>query len=163
MDAVKLGGRRDARSERISALGERLTRYGLVLVIVWFGLMKFTRYEADGILPLVANSPLLGWMYRYLGVRGLSDALGVVELLAATLLALRPLSSRAAVVGGGMAVVMFLITLSFLATTPNAWEPSLGGFPVPGPTAGFLLKDVVLLAASVWLVGEALRTDRPAS
>jgi reactive chlorine resistance protein C len=30
----------------ITALGHRVLRYGLVLVIGWIGLMKFTGYEA---------------------------------------------------------------------------------------------------------------------
>jgi uncharacterized protein DUF417 len=55
-------------------------RYGLVLVIGWVGLMKFTGYEAKGIEPLVAHSQFMGWMYRFLSVQTFSDALGVVEV-----------------------------------------------------------------------------------
>ncbi|MBX9604497.1 MAG: DUF417 family protein, partial [Bryobacteraceae bacterium] len=40
--------------------GAHILRYGLVLVILWIGLMKFTAYEASGIQPLVASSPLMG-------------------------------------------------------------------------------------------------------
>src|SRR5258708_12345680 len=64
----------------IAVLGSRVLRYGLVLVVGWISLMKFTGYEANGIQPLVAHSPLMGWMYHFLSVRQFSDRLGVLEL-----------------------------------------------------------------------------------
>jgi uncharacterized membrane protein YkgB len=58
--------------------------------------------------------------------------------------------------GSAVAVLMFLTTLSFLFSTPG-WEPSLGGFPaLSGAVGQFLLKDVVLLGAAIWSLGEAL-------
>ena len=67
-------------AERLSDLGPLVSRYGLVLVIFWIGAMKFTSCEANGIRPLVANSPLMGWLYGLLSVQGFSDLLGVVEI-----------------------------------------------------------------------------------
>jgi uncharacterized membrane protein YkgB len=140
----------------IAALGSRVLRYGLVLVVGWIGLMKFTGYEANGIQPLVAHSPLMGWMYHFLSVRQFSDGLGVVEVAIALLIALRPWSPKASAVGSVLAVVMFLTTLSFLFSTPG-WEPSLGGFPALSAMPGqFLLKDLVLLGAAIWLLGDCL-------
>ena len=76
------------------------------------------------------------------------------------MIAVRPLSARVAAVGSAMAVMMFLTTLSFLFSTPG-WEPSLGGFPALSVVPGqFLLKDVVLLGAAVWSLGEALDAAR---
>jgi uncharacterized membrane protein YkgB len=119
-------------------------------------MMKFTEYEAKGIQPLVANSPLMGWMYHFLSVRQFSDGLGVVEVGTAILIALRAFSPKTCAIGNVVAVLMFLTTLSFLLLTPG-WEPSLGGFPaLSGPVGQFLLKDVVLLGATVWSLGEAL-------
>ena len=130
----------DKLSSRVEALGRQLARYGLVLVVGWIGLMKFTGYEAEGIRPFVANSPLMSWVYGLMSVQGFSAVLGVVEVAIALLIAARPLSPRAAVVGGALAVGMFLTTLSFLITTPGVWEPSLGGFPalsaLPGVGCG---------------------------
>jgi reactive chlorine resistance protein C len=153
-------GRSAARTEEIissiTALGHRVLRYGLALVIGWIGMMKFTGYEANGIQPLVAHSPLMGWMYHFLSVRQFSDGLGVVEVAIALLIALRPWSRKASAVGSALAVVMFLTTLSFLFSTPG-WEPSLGGFPSLSAMPGqFLLKDLVLLGAAIWSLGEAL-------
>src|ERR1700741_3249632 len=51
---------------RIRATGALVLRHGLVLVIGWIGLMKFTGYEAKGIEPLVAHSPFMSWMYTSL-------------------------------------------------------------------------------------------------
>jgi uncharacterized membrane protein YkgB len=125
-------------------------RYGLVVVVGWIGAMKFTTYEATGIEPFIANSPLMAWFYQLLSVQGASNLLGVVELAIAALLALRPLSPRAALVGGALAAVMFLTTLTFIFSTPG-WEPTLGGFPALSAVPGqFLLKDVVLLGAALF-------------
>ena len=145
-----------ARAAFSTQLGLHIVRYGLVVVIAWIGAMKFTAYEASGIEPMVRNSPLLGWTYALLSVRGFSNVLGVVEIAIAALIALRPLSPKLAAVGSAAAVAMFVTTLTFLFSTPG-WEPSLGGFPslavVPGQ---FLLKDLVLLGGSMWSLGEAL-------
>ncbi len=164
---VVLGGKRETAGamtashttigERIAALGELLIQYGLVLVLGWIGAMKFTAYEAAGIQPLVANSPLLSWAYQVLSVRAVSNVLGVTEVAVAVMIALRPLSARVAALGSGIAVMMFLTTLSFLLSTPG-WEPSLGGFPALSVVPGqFVLKDVVLLGVAVWLLGETLK------
>ena len=76
----------------------------------------------------------------------------------ALLIAERPFSPRACVLGSALAVVMFLTTLSFLVTTPGVWEPSLGGFPALAALPGqFLIKDVALLGISLWSLGEAWR------
>jgi uncharacterized membrane protein YkgB len=147
-------------SASLEATGQAIVRYGLVLVVAWIGAMKFTAYEAAGIQPLVANSPLMGWMYRFLSIQAFSNLLGTVEIAIAVMIALRPLSAKVAAVGSGMAVMMFLTTLSFLFSTPG-WEPSLGGFPALSVVPGqFLVKDVVLLGAAGWSVGESLGAAR---
>jgi uncharacterized membrane protein YkgB len=136
--------------------GLDLVRYGLAVVVLWIGAMKFTAYEAAGIQPLVANSPLLGWVYGVLDVQAFSNALGLVEIAIGLAIALRPVSAALAAIGSAAAAGMFLTTLSFLFSTPG-WEPSLGGFPALAVVPGqFLLKDVVLLGAAVWSLGEAL-------
>jgi uncharacterized membrane protein YkgB len=144
----------------ITIVGHPVLRYGLALVIGWIGMMKFTGYEAEGIRPLVAHSPLMGWSYHLLTVRQLSTGLGVVEVGIAILIALRPWSPTGAAIGSALAVPMFLTTLSFLFSTPG-WEPSLGGFPaLSGAVGQFLIKDVVLLGAATWSLGEALAARR---
>jgi uncharacterized membrane protein YkgB len=143
-------------SSRTEAMGRELARYGLVVVIAWIGLMKFTAYEAEGIRLYVSNSPLMSWVYEIMSVRGFSALLGVVEVGVAVLVAARPLSPRASAAGSALAVGMFLTTLSFLATTPGVWEPSAGGFPaLSGKPGQFLLKDLALLGIALWSFGES--------
>jgi uncharacterized membrane protein YkgB len=142
----------------VEALGRHTARYGLVLVLLWIGGMKFTAYEAEGISGFVSNSPLMSWAYSVFSVRSFSAVLGVTELAIALLIASRPLSARAAVVGSGLAVGMFLTTLSFMLSTPGVWEASAGGFPALSAVPGqFLAKDFVLFGAAVRLFGEDWR------
>jgi len=148
-------------SSRVEAVGRALARYGLVVVVGWIGLMKFTAYEAEGIRPFVANSPLMSWVYGFMSVRDFSAVLGVVEVAIALLIAARRFSPRASALGSALAVGMFLTTLSFLVTTPGVWEPSLGGFPALSAIPGqFLIKDLALLGIALWSLGEAWEASR---
>ncbi len=144
---------------RLAALdhaGALAARYGLVVVIAWIGALKFTAFEADGIMGLVAHSPLLSWVYDIMSVRTFSAALGVVELSAAALIAVKPWWPKLSAVGSVIAVGLFVTTLSFLVTTPGVLEAS-AGFAVLSSTGQFLIKDVALLGISVWTLTDALR------
>src|SRR5215468_2698316 len=90
-------------SSRVEAAGRELARYGLVIVVGWIGLMKFTAYEAEGIRLYVANSPLMSWVYCFMSHRGFSAVLGVVEVAVAVLIAARPYSPRACILGSALA------------------------------------------------------------
>jgi uncharacterized membrane protein YkgB len=148
------------QSSAVQVAAAYLLRYGLVLVIAWIGLMKFTAYEAAGIQPLVANSPLMSWVYAIFSERVFSALLGVVEVAIAAMIALRPVSAKVSALGSGLAAVMFLTTLTFILSTPG-WEASLGGFPALSVVPGqFVIKDIVLLAAALWSLGEALPEAR---
>ena len=136
-------------------LGEFLIRYGLVLVLGWIGAMKFTAYEAAGIKTLVETSPLMSWMYTVFSLQTTSNIIGVAEVAAATLIAIRPLSVKLSAVGSVLAVFTFLATLTFLFSLPG-WEKSLGGFPALSGSGGFLLKDTVLLGAALFTLGDSL-------
>jgi reactive chlorine resistance protein C len=148
---------RIAIGRMLEIIGMLLMRYGLVLILFWIGLMKFTSYEANAIKPLVEHSPFMGWMYHVMSVQAVSNVIGVIEVATAVLIALYSWSAIAAVVGSAMAVITFLLTLSFLFSTPG-WEPTLGGFPALSVAPGqFLLKDLLLLGAAFWSLGDSLR------
>ena len=143
---------------RLMAAGNAVLRYGLAAILLYYGAFKFHPVEAQAIRPLVAESPLMGWLYGVLSVQGVSNLIGLTEIAVALLLLARPWSARAGVIGGTGAAVIFVTTLSFLFTTPGVWERVPGWpLPVPGAGGGFLVKDLFLLGAALWIAGESLR------
>lgn len=140
----------------LTRIGGAIARYGLALVIGWIGVLKFTGYEAQGIQPLVANSPLMSWLYNFFSVATFSSLLGVVEVTAAALLAVKPWLPKVSAVGSVVSVGLFSATISFLFTTPGAMNEAEGGFPWLSMTGQFLIKDVVLLGVAAWTLGDAL-------
>lgn len=139
-------------------LGIHVSRYGLVVTLLLIGVLKFTPGEAQGIQPLVANSTLMAWLYRIFSVQGVSNLIGVTEIVVALLLALRPFSRRLSFLGSIGAIITFSLTVSFLFSTPGALRFS-HGFPVLGDAGQFLIKDIVLLGASIWTAAEARKED----
>jgi reactive chlorine resistance protein C len=137
-------------AELLGTTGLGLLRYGLVFLLVLWGAFKFFEFEARGIQGLVEHSPLLAWLYPLLGLRATSAVIGVFEIIAAALIALRPWSARYSAAGSLMASATFVVTLSFLFTTPGALSPM-------HPANGFLLKDLLLLGAALFTAAEALR------
>ncbi|MFZ3330922.1 MAG: DUF417 family protein [Candidatus Acidiferrales bacterium] len=147
---------RSARAQlKLEAWGVSISRYGLVVVLLLIGFLKFTRSEAVGIQPLVAHSPFLSWLYSVLSVQGVSNLIGAIEIAIAILLALRPVSAKASFIGSLGSIVTFLLTTSFLFSTPGAVQLN-HGLPVLGDAGQFLIKDLVLLGASFWTASEAL-------
>ncbi len=148
------------RALDLQRAGGTALRWALVLIFLWFGCLKFTAYEAKGIAPLVMNSPLLAWAYSALGEQGISMAIGVIEIAIGVLIALRSVSPRWSGIGSVGSAITYLITLSFLLSTPGVWQEGYG-FPfLSGMVGQFLIKDVVLLAASLWTAGEAFAAAR---
>ncbi len=141
-------------------VGANIIRYGLVIILLWVGALKFTAYEAEGIQGFVANSPLMSWMLSILTVQGVSMLIGTVEIVLGLLIATRPFAPQVSAIGSLGVIVMSLVTLTFVFTTPGVWQPGYG-FPFPSPMPGqFLAKDILLLGAAVWTAGEALRAAR---
>ena len=143
----------------VAAVGRHLVRYALVVVIAWIGALKYGTYEAAAIQPLIAHSPIFSWLYSILSVRTFAAILGSLEILAALLIAIRPVAPRISVIGSAMGILLFLSTLSFLFTTPGVTAAS--GFPVLSVLPGqFLLKDLVLIGAALWTLGDSLGAAR---
>ena len=152
---------RSPRSDRLQSgldrAGGALLRYSLVLILAWIGALKFTEFEARGIEPLVASSPFMSWVYDVFSVTTFSALLGVLEIAAAALIAVKPWWPTFSMAGSVVAVGLFTATLSFLITTPGVFEASAGGFPVLSSTGQFLIKDVALLGISVWTLADSYR------
>jgi uncharacterized membrane protein YkgB len=151
------------KTSTIDTIASVLGRYGLVVVIGWIGALKFAHYEAHQIQPLVANSPFMGWLYHVFPVYPVSALLGVFEVSAAVLLAVKPVAPKPSIVGSVMAIVLFLGTTSFLFTTPGLGEPAGGGFPAITLLGEFLLKDIPLLGLSFWTLADSIRAAQQRS
>jgi uncharacterized membrane protein YkgB len=169
----------------LDALGRKAVRLGIVVVFLWIGGLKFFPYEADGIVPFVANSPFMSFFYsqpsqykQYVNKEGervvanrawheanntygFSRGLGVFLVTVAVLVALHQLAPLASMVGSGLILFMTLGTLSFLVTTPESWVPPLGdahsGFPYLSGRGRLVIKDLVILGGALMTMSESAR------
>jgi uncharacterized membrane protein YkgB len=143
-------------SARLENIGHLIIRYGVVIILAWIGALKYTDYEDKGIEGLLVNSPLMSWAYHLMGLKTLCAVIGTSEIIIALLLAARYLAPKASIVGGIGAICMFVTTLSFMFTTPGTLMPQ--GFPyLSGDVGEFLIKDIVLLGAALWMTGDSIR------
>jgi uncharacterized membrane protein YkgB len=158
-DAPLVSATRTNLSTPFTTAGQIVSRYGLVVVLAWIGFGKYAKMEAR---VLIEHSPLMSWIYDFLSVHAVAATLGTTEIIAAVLIALRPVWPCVSAVGSAMAVLLFLGTLSFLFTTSGLVVAHYAGLPVLGSQPGqFLLKDLVLIGVALWTLGDALgaRTD----
>jgi uncharacterized membrane protein YkgB len=132
-------------------LDSRLVRGSMVLIFLLFGYQKWFEYEAQGLIPFISNGPLTFWMYPVFGIRGASWFLGVSEWLTAALLIWGFWNPRAGVLGAILSVGTFLTTLTIIPFMPDGWDEA-AGFPAMKGNVAFLMKDVVLLAVSAYLL-----------
>lgn len=181
-DAVRSLMERAARMERA---GFFLTRVGLVLVLVWIGGLKVAKYEADGIVPFVANSPLMSFFYADPGGyrahmnpegalvpehRAWHEAnhtypfalgLGAVIVLFGLMIAAHRWRPDVAAAGSLLVTLMSLVTLSFLITTPETWVPALGdadhGFPYLSGRGRLVVKDAIMLGAGLVTMADSAK------
>lgn len=137
-------------------LGYSASVLGVAIVLLWIGIFKFTPTEAKAIEGLVKNSFLMSWLYNVTSVRGVSNIIGGIEIIAAVCLLLSFFWKKAGVLGGILAVITFLATLSFLFTTPGVFK-TVNGVPV---TEFFILKDVMALGISLMVLGKSISQER---
>lgn len=153
-------GALDPWGRRLEGSGAFLLRYGLVVILLWVGALKFTVYEAEAIQAFVENSPLLSWLYDIFSVRTFSRLLGAFEIALGLMIATRPFAPKVSAAGSLGALILFVVTLTFVFSTPGGWQPGYG-IPYLSPDPGqFLAKDVALAAIAIWTAGEALRAGR---
>jgi uncharacterized membrane protein YkgB len=132
----------------------------MVIIFLFFGYQKWFEYEAKFLIPFISNGPLLSWMYPVFGVRGTSWFLGAWEWLICGLLFLGFWNKQLGIFGALGSCITYITTISIIPFLPDAWEASAGGFPAMGASLTFLMKDVALLAASVYLLKQdALRVS----
>jgi uncharacterized membrane protein YkgB len=138
-------------------LDYHLVRASMVLIFLLFGYQKWFDYEAQGLIPFISNGPLISWMYPLFGIRGASWFLGISEWLTAALLFAGFWNKPAGVVGAVISCATFVTTVTIIPFMPDGWAASAGGFPAMTGNVPFLMKDVVLLAVSVYLLKQDAR------
>lgn len=145
--------------------------------MAWIGGLKVFPYEADGIVPFVANSPVMSFFYSkpapeyksFMNKEGelseknrkwhtenntyiFSYALGVVIVTIGMLVLFGTFSPKIGAVGDLLTLIMSIVTLSFLITTPENWVPDLGdseyGFPYLSGRGRLVVKDFIMMAAA---------------
>jgi uncharacterized membrane protein YkgB len=127
-------------------------RWSMVGIFIWFGMQKFTPYAAEAIAPLIKNSPFMRWLGVF-GERGEAKIIGTIELTTAAILIIGSVIPIASALGAAMACATFLLTTSFVFTTPGITQKSATGFPIISTLLEqFLLKDIALLAACFTLL-----------
>jgi uncharacterized membrane protein YkgB len=133
-------------------LDYRLLRTSMVVIYFFFGYQKWFDYEAQGLVPFFTHGPLIFWMYHVFGIKGSSYFLGVSEWLFGALLFAGFWNKKLGVLGALGSVATFIATITIIPFMPDGWAPSAGGFPAMVGNVAFLMKDVVLLAVSIYLL-----------
>jgi uncharacterized membrane protein YkgB len=149
-------------------LDYHLVRASMVIIFLFFGYQKWFEYEAQTLIPYISNGPLIFWMYPVFGIRGASWFLGVSEWLFGALLFLGFWNKKLGILGALGSCFSFIATVTIIPFMPNGWAASAGGFPAMTGNIPFLMKDVVLLAVSFYLLKQdvlrvSLAAARPVS
>ncbi len=168
-------------------LGINLIRVAILIIFVWIGGLKFWNYEAEGIVPFVANSPFMSFFYsndapEYMDYKlregefdeakrqwhrenntyGFSYGLGILIVSIGILTFLGIFWPKAGLVGATLAIIMTIGTLSFLITTPEVWVPNLGsgeyGFPLLSGAGRLVIKDTAILAGAVVVLADSAKS-----
>lgn len=144
-------------------LDNHLVRTSMVITYFFFGYQKWFDYEAKGLVPFFTHGPLIFWMYPVFGMKGSTYLLGVSEWLFGALLLAGFWNKKLGILGALGSIVTFLCTVTIIPFMPDGWEPSAGGFPAMVGNVAFLMKDVVLLAVSFYLLKQDLARVSPAA
>ncbi len=168
-------------------LGINLIRLAIMIIFVWIGGLKFWNYEAEGIVPFVANSPFMNFFYskeapEYKDYRlregefnetkyqwhvenntyTFSRGLGILIMTIGILTFLGIFFPKLGFIGAGLAIIMTIGTLSFLVTTPEVWVPNLGsgehGFPLLTGAGRLVIKDTAILAGAIVALSDNAKT-----
>ncbi len=173
-------------ASRFDGVGIVVTRIAIIVVLVWIGSLKACRYEDEGIVPFVVNSPVMSFFYKmpageyrqHMNKEGelipanrqwhesngtyvFAHGLGAVIVVFGVMVALHPWMPRVATIGSCLVFGMSLTTLSFLVTTPEAWVPPLGstehGFPLLSGAGRLVIKDAIMAGAALVTMADSAK------
>jgi uncharacterized membrane protein YkgB len=134
-----------------------LLRAAMVVIFFFFGYQKWFAYEVDRLIPFISNGPLIFWLYPAFGMRGATLFLGISEWTFGTLLFLGFWNKKLGILGALGSTATFVGTATIIPFMPEGWDTAAGGFPAMTGNVPFLMKDVVLLAVSVYLLTQDVK------
>jgi uncharacterized membrane protein YkgB len=135
-----------------SDLDYHFIRASMVLIFLLFGYQKWFEYEAQVLIPFISNGPFISWLYPVFGIRGGSWFLGVTEWLICLLLFWGFWNKQAGIFGALASCATYVATVTIIPFIPDGWDEVAGGFPAMTGNVPFLIKDIVLFAASFYLL-----------
>jgi uncharacterized membrane protein YkgB len=144
-------------------LDYHLVRAAMVVIFFFFGYQKWFAYEIDRLIPYISNGPLIFWLYPAFGTRGATLFLGLSEWTFGTLLFLGFWNKKLGILGALGSTATFISTVTIIPFMPDGWDAAAGGFPAMTGNVPFLMKDVVLLAVSIYLLSQDIRRELPAA
>ena len=139
-----------------SDLDRHLIRGAMVFTFFAFSVQKWNPYTSEMLVPLISHSPVVFWLIPAFGVRGAGYFLGTSELVFGTLILLGYCKPRFGILGALGSIVTFVGTASIIPFLPGAWAQEAGGFPIMTLPIGFLMKDVLFLIVSLYLLKQDL-------
>jgi uncharacterized membrane protein YkgB len=143
-------------------LDYHLIRAAMVIIFLFFGYQKWFEYEAQVLIPYISNGPLIFWLHAVFGIRGATWFLGASEWSVGTLLFLGFWNKKLGILGALGSSVTFICTVTIIPFMPDGWAASAGGFPAMTEHVAFLMKDIVLFSASVYLLRQdVMRVSSP--
>jgi len=144
-------------------LDYHVVRASLVIMYLFFGYQKWFEYEAERLIPYITNGPLIFWMYPVFGFRGASWFLGGAEWVFCALLFVGFWNKHLGILGALGSCVALISTVTIIPFMPEGWDASAGGFPAMTGNVPFLMKDVVMLAASFYVLKQDVMRVSPAA
>jgi len=142
-------------ASKLENAGLPLLYINLGIIYIWFGGIKFTQGQAEGMYGMIANNPLVSWMYVIFSKQGLVNFLGTLEIIIGLLFFGRFVNPALSVVGGLLSMALFVVTISMMVFLSGITTEA--GFPVLSFVGEFLLKDIGLFAASLFIAGNSLK------
>jgi uncharacterized membrane protein YkgB len=133
-------------------LDYHLIRASMVIIFLFFGYQKWFQYEVEVLIPYISNGPLIFWLYPVFGIRGATRFLGMSEWTFGALLFLGFWNKKLGILGALGSCVTFICTVTIIPFMPDGWAASAGGFPAMTEHVAFLMKDIVLLSVSFYLL-----------